>query len=41
MLADVCNSQVELTEPEAEWEVVNAWFVRQKQMNVKVTQTAP
>ncbi|RAK98280.1 cytochrome P450 [Aspergillus ibericus CBS 121593] len=32
--------EVELTEPEAEWEVVNAWFVRQKKMNVKVTRTA-
>ncbi|PYI02277.1 cytochrome P450 [Aspergillus sclerotiicarbonarius CBS 121057] len=32
--------KIELTEPEAEWEVVNAWFVRQKQMNVKVTRTA-
>ncbi|PWY80340.1 cytochrome P450 [Aspergillus sclerotioniger CBS 115572] len=32
--------EVELTEPEAEWEVVNAWFVRQKHMNVKVTRTA-
>ncbi|GLA22359.1 hypothetical protein AnigIFM63326_003271 [Aspergillus niger] len=32
--------QIELSEPEAEWEVVNAWFVRQKGMNVKVTRVA-
>ncbi|RAK84382.1 cytochrome P450 [Aspergillus costaricaensis CBS 115574] len=31
---------VELNDPEAEWEVVNAWFVRQKGMNVKVTRVA-
>ncbi|PYH32924.1 cytochrome P450 [Aspergillus neoniger CBS 115656] len=32
--------KVELNDPEAEWEVVNAWFVRQKGMNVKVTRVA-
>ncbi|RDK43857.1 cytochrome P450 [Aspergillus phoenicis ATCC 13157] len=32
--------KIELSEPEAEWEVVNAWFVRQKGMNVKVTRVA-
>ncbi|RJE19637.1 Cytochrome P450 [Aspergillus sclerotialis] len=29
--------QVELKDPKADWEVVNAWFVRQKKMDVRLT----
>ncbi|GKZ29260.1 hypothetical protein AbraIFM66950_004066 [Aspergillus brasiliensis] len=32
--------KIELSDPEAEWELVNAWFVRQRGMNVKVTRVA-
>lgn len=28
--------QIELVNPDKEWETVNAWFVRQKHMDVKL-----
>jgi hypothetical protein len=29
--------QIELDDPNAEWEIVNSWFVRQKNMDVRLT----
>ena len=35
----VDNRQIELKDPNAEWEVTNAWFVRQKNMIVRLSQS--
>lgn len=32
--------QIELKDPNAEWKVTNAWFVRQKNMIVRLSQSA-
>lgn len=29
--------QIQLVDPDAEWEITNAWFVRQKSIIVKLT----
>lgn len=29
--------QIELENPDREWEIVNAWFVRQKNMDIKLS----
>ncbi|KAJ6057061.1 uncharacterized protein N7446_007961, partial [Penicillium canescens] len=32
--------KIELKDPDAEWEILNAWFVRQKNMDVRLDRTA-